>query len=464
MGKTIHFVSLGCPKNRVDSEVMLGVAVNAGYTPVTDPAKAQVIVVNTCGFIDDAKQESISTILALAEYRRSGACRKLVMAGCLSQRYTTELAAELPEVDHLLGTSDMLELRGILEGSRERIQVGDPAHWLIAASDPRVRSTRGASCYIKLAEGCSRSCAFCVIPALRGRQRSRDPDDIVREVERFADSGVLEINLIAQDSLAYGRDLRPPVSLAPLVQRLADIPALAWVRVHYLYPEKLPELLVELMAQHPKVLPYVDMPLQHVSKAMLTRMRRPPGRLDFRRLLFDLRERIPDLTLRTAFIVGHPGETENEFLELVDFVRSVKFEHLGVFCYSDQEGTRSHSLSAKVPAAVAQKRARKLMSLQRGISRSKNRARLGQDLTILVEGESADDERLWVGRHAGQAPEIDGCVYLSGPSLRPGTLVRGRITQAAAYDLVAEVDEDCTRSPEPPIPPTRKRALPLLKG
>jgi ribosomal protein S12 methylthiotransferase len=441
MARTIHFVSLGCPKNRVDSEVMLGVAERAGYRHVSEPGDANVIVVNTCGFIDAAKEESINTILELSRQKADGRCDKLVVTGCLSQRHPDELASEIPEIDHLLGSSDMLKLERVLKGKAERILVGDPASWLIDATDPRRVSTRGRSAFVKLAEGCNRSCSFCVIPQLRGKQRSRAADDIVREAEQLADAGVVELNLVSQDTVAWGRDTAGAPSLAELVQRIADVRGIHWVRLFYLYPERLGDDLVSLIADHPRVVPYVDMPLQHAADGMLRRMRRGHGGKRLYDLVERLRKRIPGLTFRTAFIVGHPGETDAEFEELLTFVRFAEFERVGVFRYSDEESARSFHIESKVPKRTAAARAKKLMSIQRRISRQKNRALVGQELEVLVEGPSEESELVMAGRHPGQAPEIDGAVYLSGGPVEPGDLCRARVTSASDYDVVAEVLE-----------------------
>jgi ribosomal protein S12 methylthiotransferase len=457
MRRTIHFVSLGCPKNRVDSEVMLGVAEQKGFRHVSDPSDASVIVVNTCGFIDAAKEESINTILELSRQKTEGRCEKLVVTGCLSQRHPDELARDLPEVDHLLGSSDMLKLEGVLDGTAERVLVGDPASWLVNATDPRRVSTRGRSAFLKLAEGCNRSCSFCVIPSLRGKQRSRSADDIVREAEELADAGIVELNLVSQDTVAWGRDTPGAPSLAGLVERIADVKGLRWVRLFYLYPERLGDDLVTLIADHPRVVPYVDMPLQHAADGMLRRMRRGHGGKRLYELVERLRKRISGLTFRTAFIVGHPGETDAEFEELMTFVRFAEFERVGVFRYSDEESARSFTFEGKVPKRVAAARAKKLMSEQRRISRRKNKALIGHELEVLVEGPSEESELVMVGRHAGQAPEIDGSVFLSGGPVRPGDVCRARVTSAADYDLVAEVlgSEHLPRT-------RRTREVPLL--
>jgi ribosomal protein S12 methylthiotransferase len=454
--RTIHFLSLGCPKNRVDSEVMLGVARQKGFTHVDDAGLAEVIVINTCGFIGDAKKESIDAIFEMAHQKEQGRCQRLVVAGCLSQRHPDELAREMPEVDHFLGSSDMLKLGAVLEGEAERMLVGSPADWVIRATDPRTLSTPSGSAYVKLAEGCSRTCSFCVIPEMRGKQRSRAVSDVVTEVTRLAEAGVREVNLISQDTIAYGRDLpkdgRP--TLAELAGKVADVPGVHWVRLFYLYPEAMDDALIDLLANHPRVVPYVDMPLQHAADAMLRRMRRGHGGERLRRVVSELKTRIPRLTFRTAFIVGHPGETDAEFEELVDFVRWAEFDRVGVFRYSDEESCKSFALEGKVPEKLAEKRYRTLMKLQRDIAHAKNKALVGQECDVLVEGTSDEHEYVMMGRHAGQAPDIDGQVYLSGGEARAGQIRRVEITQASDYDLVGElIDEPDALAASPATPP-----------
>jgi ribosomal protein S12 methylthiotransferase len=459
--RKIHFVSLGCVKNRVDTEVMLGVANRDGWRIVDEADEAEVIVVNTCGFIGEAKKESIDTILELSEYKRVGSCKKLVVTGCLAQRYAGDLAKQMPEIDHLLGSSDMLKLAEVLAGDAERILVGNPADWLVQASDPRIVTQSRASAWIKIAEGCNRTCSFCVIPQIRGAQRSRSADDIVAEAERLVAAGTLELNLVSQDTIAWGRD-RPRAdrtALAELVRRIADVGGVRWVRLFYLYPENIDEALIELLADHPRVVPYVDMPLQHASDAMLARMRRGYGRDRQKRVVERMRERIPGLTMRTAFIVGHPGETEAEFEELCAFVKWARFEHAVVFRYSDEETCGSRALPDKVPALVAANRARKLMAMQRRIAREKNQALIGTELDVLVEGASEEHDLVMKGRHAGQAPEIDGSVYLSEGIAVAGEMRRVRISHASDWDLVGDLLDS-------PTPPTRKKrvGLKLLSG
>ncbi len=440
--KKIHFVSLGCPKNKVDSEVMLGVARDHGYAVTAEADEAEVIVINTCGFIGEAKKESIDTIFELGEMKKIGRCKKLVVSGCLSQRYPTELGDQMPEVDHFLGSSDMLKLGEVLDGQADRMLVGNPANWVVRATDPRILTGPRASAYVKIAEGCNRTCSFCVIPQLRGKQRSRDADDVVREVEQLADSGVVEINLVSQDTVSYGRDLPKAdrVALADLVKRVAEVKGVRWTRLFYLYPETINEELLDLIAHHPGVVKYVDMPLQHAADAMLKRMKRGHGKDRQKRVVDRLRTSIPGLTFRTAFIVGHPGETDEEFDELVEFVEWAQFERMGVFRYSDEESSGSVELAGKVPVGVASKRYRKLMSVQRQIAKRKNRALVGKTLEVLVEGASEEHDLVMKGRHAGQAPDIDGQVYLSGGVARAGQMRRVRITQASDYDLVGDLE------------------------
>lgn len=420
---------------------MLGTAQDEGFEHIADPAQAEIIVVNTCGFIDSAKKESIDTILEMAEYKKAGSCRKLVVTGCLSQRYSADLEAGMPEVDHFLGSSDMPKIRHVLNDRAERMLVGNPADWVVSSSDARTLSTRGASAYVKIAEGCNRSCSFCVIPKLRGKQRSRTMDDVVREVEQLVSNGVLEVNLVSQDTIAYGRDLEGHANLTQLIRRVADVPGLKWLRVFYLYPEKMDDELMELISDHPTIVPYVDMPLQHAADGMLRRMRRGHGGKRLYELVERMKSRISNLTFRTAFIVGHPGETDEEFQDLCDFVSWAQFDRVGVFRYSDEKEAHAFDLADKVNKSTSYNRARKLMSLQRTISTKNNRALVGRQLQVLVEGPSEESELVMVGRHAGQAPDIDGSVYLSGGEVHPGTLVSVTVSQATDYDLLGQVDE-----------------------
>ncbi|MGB5414822.1 MAG: 30S ribosomal protein S12 methylthiotransferase RimO [Polyangiales bacterium] len=436
--RTIHFVSLGCAKNRVDTEVMLGVSDQSGFEIVEDPAAAEVIVINTCGFIGPAKEESVETILEMSAHKASGSCEKLVVAGCLSQRYPEQLSRELPEVDHFLGSSDMLKLRTVLGGAKERMLVGNPAQYTMRANDPRVLSGATHRAYMKIAEGCNRECSFCAIPSFRGKQRSRTIEDLVREAGILAAAGVVELNLISQDTIAYGRELAERESLAELLPALADVDGIRWIRAHYLYPEKLSDALIETIAQHEKVLPYIDMPLQHASDSMLRAMRRGHGGDRMYKVVERLRRAIPDLVFRTTFIVGHPGETETDFEELRSFVEWAEFDHVGVFLYSPEEGTPSCDMADPVDADVAEARREALMDLQRPISRERLDLRIGTELDVLVEGVSDESDLLLQGRWWGQAPEVDGSVYLANGTARAGEIRRVLVTDAADYDLMAD--------------------------
>jgi ribosomal protein S12 methylthiotransferase len=431
-------VSLGCAKNRVDTEVMLGVSDQSGFEIVEDPSAAEVIVINTCGFIGPAKEESVETILEMSAHKASGRCEKLVVAGCLSQRYPEELSRELPEVDHFLGSSDMLKLRSVLGGAKERMLVGNPAEYTMRANDPRVLSGATHRAYMKIAEGCNRECSFCAIPSFRGKQRSRTIEDLVREAGILAAAGVVELNLISQDTIAYGRDLAKRESLAELLAALAEVDGIRWIRAHYLYPEKLSDALIETIAEHEKVLPYIDMPLQHASDSMLRAMRRGHGGDRMYKVVERLRRAIPDLVFRTTFIVGHPGETETDFEELRSFVEWAEFDHVGVFLYSPEEGTPSCDMADPVDADVAEARREALMDLQRPISRERLDLRIGTELDVLVEGVSDESDLLLQGRWWGQAPEVDGSVYLANGRAQAGEIRRVLVTDAADYDLMAD--------------------------
>lgn len=419
---------------------MLGVADAGGFTLVADPDDAQVIVINTCGFIGPAKEESIDTILEMAEKKTTAQCERLVVAGCLSQRYSKELEKDIPEVDHFMGSSDMLKLREVLTRTAPKMLVGNPASYTFRATDPRILSGPLHSAYVKIAEGCNRTCSFCAIPSIRGKQRSRPLDDIVAEARILAARGTVEINLVSQDTIAYGRDLADKPTLAQLLNALCDVNDLHWIRLHYLYPETLTDELISVLASQPKIVRYVDMPLQHASDQMLRSMKRGHGGERLRRVVNTLREKISDVVLRTAFIVGHPGETDADFDELLEFVQWAKFDHVGVFRYSDEENVASFEMAEKVAAKVSAARHRKLLAVQKPIARSKNKARIGSSIEVLVEGPSTEHEFVMQGRHAGQAPEVDGNVYLSGAEVRIGSFVQATVTQSAEYDLVAEVD------------------------
>jgi ribosomal protein S12 methylthiotransferase len=443
----VYLRTLGCPKNRVDSEVMLGTLADAGYRLVQEPERAEVIVVNTCGFIESAKQESVAAIVELADQKTSGRCKKLVVAGCLTQRYHAELAAELPEVDHFVGTGAYQDIaRIVADAQASRVIVPDP-DFVHAASTPRVNSLPSHTAYLKIAEGCDNACAFCIIPALRGPQRSRTVADLVAEAEALAADGAVELSLVAQDLTAWGHDLPGRPRLHELLPALSRVDGVRWLRLHYAYPRDFPDALVDVMASEPKIVKYLDMPLQHSSDRLLRAMKRGRDSRFLRELLATLRERVPGLALRTSLIVGLPGETEEDFRDLLGFVKEQRFERLGVFEYSREEGTPAAAMEGQVPDELKRERFEAVMELQRDIAAEHQRAFVGRRLEVLVEGASEESEHLLQGRHAQQAPEIDGLTYLNEiaiegepeASVYPGDLVTVEVTDAGDYDLVGRV-------------------------
>ena len=448
----IGFVSLGCPKNLVDSEVMLGLARQAGHTLTADPAAADVLVVNTCAFIEPARQESIDAILEMAAYKATGRCRRLVVAGCLSERYRDELRRQIPEIDVVLGTNDVLAIVSAITGEPPSggarplplsPAAAPPPAFLYDAGLPRELSTPGHYAYIKVAEGCDYACSFCIIPKLRGRYRSRPAQDVVAEARSLTARGVKEIILVSQDTSFYGIDRRERGALARLLEALNRIDGLAWIRLLYLYPTTVTDDTLAAIAGCEKVCRYVDLPLQHAAPAVLRRMRRPGGRASYERLIRRIRRRIPGVTIRTTFITGFPGETAADFQELVRFARAVRFDHLGVFTYSHEEGTTAFSLRDEVPRRVKTARQRVLMNLQQRLVGQANRARIGEQVTVLVDGPAPESPLVIRGRLQSQAPDIDSAVYLTevDPSaLRPGDLVKATVTAARGYDLVARLD------------------------
>jgi ribosomal protein S12 methylthiotransferase len=465
----IGFLSLGCPKNLVDGEVMLGLAREAGHEVTTSSAEADVLVVNTCAFIDSAKEESIEAILEMAAQKRDGRCSRLVVTGCLAERYRDELRLEIPEIDAVLGTGEVEKIVDAIGGRSLQVAAGgsavpltfyssDPASsvraqprtavieartapaYLYDANTPRVLTTPGHFAYVKVAEGCDYTCAFCIIPTLRGSYRSRTRESIVREARALADRGVRELLLISQDTTFYGIDRGERGELARLLRELNTIDGLAWIRLLYLYPTTITDDVLDAMAECDRVCRYVDLPLQHASSAVLKRMRRPGNRKTYERLLSRIRERVPGVTLRTTLIVGFPGETDEDFAELRDFVRETRFDHLGVFTYSHEEGTRAFSLADDVPASTKRKRRHELMSVQKQIVKSAQRARIGQTVTVLVDGPSSEHELVLRGRLEGHAPDIDPQVYLTDcnpAEFAAGDLIQARLIDARDYDWIA---------------------------
>jgi ribosomal protein S12 methylthiotransferase len=481
-------VSLGCPKNLVDSEVMMGMLQTGGARITSRAEEADVIVVNTCSFIDSAKQESVNTILEMAQHKITGKAKKLVVAGCLVERYRDEIQKNIPEVDAVVGTGELehiLAAAGIDAGTpaesnspfvilnassasqnlksgihsraegiaRERSGRFSRAEWDGAIADlpnylydentPRVLATPKASAYIKIAEGCDHPCGFCIIPQLRGKFRSRHFESVVAEAERLARNGVCEITLIGQDTTCYGEDLGLKDGLALLLERLAQVPDLRWLRFLYAYPNKITGKLLDVIAHNPKICSYIDVPLQHASAAMLKRMKRGGSADIFLKSIERMRRAIPNLTLRTSFIVGFPGETEKDFEELCGFVKAAQFDWMGVFSYSDEEGSAAYHLDNKVPPRLIESRRRKLMQIQKQISRKNKRKLVGRQFEVLALGPSEETDLLWEGRTQMHAPEIDGKLFINDfghlEQLVPGEFYRCEITEAHHYDLVTKI-------------------------
>ena len=467
----IGFLSLGCPKNLVDGEVMLGIARQAGHELTTDAADADVLVVNTCAFIDQAKQESIDAILEMAQHKKNGNCSRLVVTGCLAERYRDELKKEIPEIDAVLGTGEVPQILDAI-GDSSRVdstlatdrapspvtffrsagdvrrmneppaasrQPPDLPTYIYDAETPRLLTTPRHFAYVKIAEGCDYTCAFCIIPTLRGKYRSRTSESIVREARGLAAQGVRELLLISQDTTFYGIDRGERGALARLLRELNAIDGLEWIRLLYLYPTTITDDVLEAMAACEKVCRYVDLPLQHASAGVLKRMRRPGNRNTYDKLLQRIRDRVPGVTLRTTLIVGFPGETEADFAELESFVSDTRFDHVGVFTYSHEDGTRAFELADDVPAAIKRQRRNRLMARQKSIVAAAQKARIGSEVQVLIDGPSPEHELVLQGRLEGQAPDIDPVVFLTDcdPERHAsGQLIRGRIVGARGYDLV----------------------------
>lgn len=443
----INMISLGCARNLVDSEVMAGLLQQNDYELVQEAAGADIVLVNTCGFIDAAKAESIDTIVAVSQLKQEGKVAKLIVAGCLSQRYPDELAAELPEVDFFIGTGEIPRIAEILRdhqtNSGRRQYVGVP-QYLYDHTTPRVRSTPSYTAFLKVSEGCDHKCAFCIIPKLRGPHRSRSIDSVVREATALAENGVKEINFIAQDLTAYGRDRRDGASLYRLLKEVVEVPGIVWFRLLYSYPNFLEPPLLELINGSEKICKYIDIPLQHVSPRILKSMRRGKTGSAVSEAVEKLRGSILGLTLRTSLIVGFPGETEEDFQALLDFVEETRFERLGVFKYSVEEGTAAAGLRDHVSDQEKERRWQEVMELQAGISRAQNEALIGSIQRVMID--PVDDQGDLTGRTQAQAPEVDGVVYVNEPAaiegsrlLQPGQFVDVRVTQAYDYDLIGEI-------------------------
>ena len=462
----VGLISLGCPKNLVDSEVMLGLAQQAGHELTNDAAKADVLVVNTCAFIDSAKQESIDTILEMAQHKKDGACRRLIVTGCLAERYRDELKAQIPEIDAVLGTGQVPEIVGAIGGnaagtplqffrsapgtlapgtkhlapSTQHLAPTTLPTYIYDADTPRLLATPRHYAYVKIAEGCDYKCAFCIIPTLRGKYRSRPEASIVTEARALAARGVKELLLISQDTTFYGIDRQERGALARLLRQLNTIDGLEWIRLLYLYPTTIDEDTLAAMAECDKVCKYIDLPLQHASNAVLKRMKRPGTRQSYDTLLARIRARVPGVALRTTFIVGFPGETEADAGELCAFVGDHAFDHVGVFTYSHEEGTSAFQLDDDVPAKLKTARRSRVMGLQKRLVATRQRARVGERARIVVDGPSSDHTLVLKGRLSSQAPDIDASVFLTDcdpSSLRPGDFADVEIVGARDYDLLA---------------------------
>jgi len=435
-GKKVGMMSLGCAKNLVDSEVMLGNLRKEGYQLTPDVEDADVVIVNTCGFIDSAKEESIDAILEMAEHRKSGKLEKLIVTGCLSQRYHETMEKDLPEVDLFLGTGHPGDITDFLSG--KRVERWDP-DFLYTAESNRVLTTPSHSAYLKISEGCNHTCSFCIIPDLRGKHRSRSIDDIVTEAVNLGAQGVCELNLVAQDSTYYGRDLGLKDGLAMLLEKLVEVETIHWIRVHYMYPHQVSKKLLDILASHPKLCSYLDIPLQHASKNILTSMRRGGDHQSYAGFLDQVRGAIPSAFLRSSFIVGYPGETDRDFQELISFVKDQQFNYLGVFSYSHEEGTTAYQLDNDVPQECKEERLHELMSLQRDISQKKCAELKGKTLDVLIEGVHPETELLLRGRHQGQAPDVDGEVFVTEGIYKPGDIVPVTIEETYEYDVAGRV-------------------------
>jgi ribosomal protein S12 methylthiotransferase len=451
----VGFVSLGCPKNLVDSEVMMGILARAGYELTPRADEADVLVVNTCSFIEPAQQESVNSILEMAEYKKFGRAQKLIVAGCMVERYRNQIREQIPEVDAVIGTGEVEQILSACEGE---VRAGayaaaeaasESPTYLYHDLTPRILTTPRHTAYIKINEGCDHPCTFCVIPQLRGKFRSRRFESVVREAENLAAAGVREISLIGQDTTYYGEDLGLRDGLPTLLERLAQIEDLHWVRFLYCYPNRVTQKLLDTIAAHPRLAKYLDIPLQHASRNVLARMKRGSNADAFLKMLERIRKTIPGVSIRTSFIVGFPGETEADFGELCDFVRAAEFDWMGVFSYSDEDASKSFSLDAKIDAKTIARRKNALMSLQKKISARKLRGRVGQRLRVMLEGPSKDTDLIWEARLEGMAPDIDGKVYITefegvndaADLPAPGTLATIEATSAKDYDLIGRAVE-----------------------
>lgn len=435
--KNVYLESLGCARNLVDSELMLGRLSDAGWNIVSDPAKAHTIIVNTCSFIESAINESIDTILDFAVHKNNGSCRRLIVAGCLPERFREKIVKTLPEVDYFIGTGAFDKIVQAVEGIpiASGCLLPDPnLTVIIESSVPRIRSFTHMA-YIKVAEGCSRRCSYCIIPRLRGKQRSRSIEDIVFEAKLLIESGAKELILVAQDTTSYGKDLKGTAGLARLLEKISKISGDAWIRILYAHPESIDDSIIKTIASGRNICSYFDIPIQHSSRSVLKKMGRGYNQSDLLKLFDKIRSEVPDASLRTTVITGFPGETEKDFKDIFSFIDIVKFDHLGVFTYSDSKDIPSHKLPDRVPKNVAKKRRDRIMSRQREISLENNRKHIGKVFDVLVE--ELPEKKLCIGRTRCQAPDVDGITYING-EFKEGSFAKVKITDALEYDLIGE--------------------------
>lgn len=440
----IGMVSLGCAKNQTDAEIMLGILAQKGHKIVNAPEEAEVIIVNTCGFITPAKQESIDTILEMARYKSEGNCRLLIATGCLSERYNTEMEQEIPELDAIIGTGDFDKIEKIIEKAEkgEKICIFGHQDYTLPENLPRILSTPFYTAYLKIADGCDNNCTYCAIPKIRGHYKSRKIEDIIEEAVRLSENGVKELILIAQDTTRYGIDLYGEPSLARLLEELCKIEKIHWIRTHYFYTEAITDELIRVMAENEKICPYVDMPIQHINDDILRRMARRTNRREVEERIKSIRESIPDVSIRTSIIAGFPGETDEQFEELLEFVKETKFDRMGVFAYSKEEDTPAYDFPDQIDEEIKERRKNALMEIQQKISLAKNKVKIGSVQEVLCEGYDRDNF-MYFGRSRADSIDVDGKVYFAADDeVEIGTFVKVEILDADEYDLTGRTVEE----------------------
>lgn len=443
MALKVMFISLGCDKNLVDAEKMLGILRKEGYAFTDDETEAEIIIINSCCFIGDAKEESINTILEMASLKENGKCKALIVTGCLTERYQNEFMKELPEVDGILGIASWQEIGRVVKDALEKKipHVFFDKNSLPKTDAERVITTGGYYAHLKIAEGCDKCCTYCIIPKVRGRYRSVPMEELIKEAENLAKQGVRELILVAQETTLYGVDLYGEKTLPTLIQRLCEIPGIYWIRLQYCYPEEITDELIEVIASQPKVCHYLDIPIQHGADRILKRMGRRTNSIQIRQIVEKLRKEIPDIVLRTTVITGFPGETEDDFEELMEFVDEMEFERLGVFAYSQEEDTAAASMEDQIPEEIKQERRAQVMELQQEIAFEKSESMVGKILDVMIEGKVAD-ENAYVGRTYMDAPGVDGYIFVqTGVELMSGDFVKVKVTGAVEYDLIGELSE-----------------------